>query len=126
MTFVTAPSVGVRTIDFPLAPAPAAHARPGSRQSDNSFDFSQYRKSRASIIEDRNRFRKIGQYPDADSYIPFVLPPSDFSHSEEVSGTPVVSNAGHEPSLESSSSASYHTSNNVLLVAGGEKSAYRG
>jgi hypothetical protein len=123
MTFVTAPaSVGGAILDFPLPPVPAAESRPGSGQSDHSFEFSQYRKSRASIIEDRNRFRKIGQYPDADSYTPFVLPPSDFGHSDEFS--PRGSIVGH--SLESASSASYHTSNNALLVAGGERSTHQG
>jgi len=78
-------------ITLPSPPVPAANPRPISDGSDLTFDFSQYHKSRASIIEDRNRFRKIGQYPDADSYTPFVLPPSEPGHSEEAAVTPRVS-----------------------------------
>lgn len=118
-SFLTAPAhVDGMQMDFPLPPVPAAESRPVSSLSDATFDFSQYRMSRSSIIEDRNRFRKIGQYPDVDSYTPFVLPPSEFGHSEEASGgTPRVSIvADHDRSLGASSTGSNLTGGNPVLL----------
>lgn len=118
-SFLTAPAhVDGMQMDFPLPPVPAVESRPVSSLSDVTFDFSQYRMSRGSIIEDRNRFRKIGQYPDVDSYTPFVLPPSEFGHSEEASGaTPRVSIvADNDRSLGASSSGSNLTGGNPVLL----------
>lgn len=123
-SFLTAPAhVDGMQMDFPLPPVPVAESRPVSSLSDATFDFSQYRMSRASIIEDRNRFRKIGQYPDVDSYTPFVLPPSEFGHSEEVSGaTPRVSIvADYDRSLGESSSGSNLTGGNPAPLGTGER-----
>ncbi|KAG8810700.1 hypothetical protein FRC17_002823 [Serendipita sp. 399] len=75
-------------LNFPLPPVPAAtngsSPRPTSMLSSQTFDlaFEQQTKSRSSLIADRNLFRKIGQYPDAGTYTPFAVPPSETSHAE--------------------------------------------
>jgi hypothetical protein len=59
--------------------------------SDATFDLAE-RRSRTSIIADRNFYRKIGQYPAAGTYTPFAFPPSsDLGHSEDAFGTGRIS-----------------------------------
>ncbi|KAG8861869.1 hypothetical protein FRB91_000113 [Serendipita sp. 411] len=77
------------TMNFPLPPLPtmanSSSNRPVSMLSNQTFDlaFEQQTKSRSSLIADRNLFRKIGEYPEAGTYTPFAVPPSDTSHAEQ-------------------------------------------
>lgn len=104
-------------LDFPLPPVPALPSRPVSGQSNLTFDFSQH--GHTSIIEERNKFRKIGQYPDADSYTPFAIPPSEVSHTEESVG-PARSSMLGEKSTEKNFHDTYRSSKNydLMTVAG--------
>lgn len=88
-SFRTAPAfIDGAHMEFPLPPAPeisaAGGGRPLSGESESTdFGFTG-QMSRDSVIEDRNQFRKIGEYPAAESYTPFAFPPSDdLGHSEE-------------------------------------------
>ncbi|CAG7849283.1 SubName: Full=Uncharacterized protein {ECO:0000313/EMBL:CCA69493.1} [Serendipita indica DSM 11827] len=95
-------SVAGTRLNFPLPPAPAASPEPGRRPnsmvSNQTFDlaFEQQKRSRDSIIEDKNALRKIGQYPDAGTYTPFAFPPSDQGHTEENGVSPTQLTAALE------------------------------
>jgi hypothetical protein len=110
-SFRTAPTyINGDKIEFPLPPVPSAGAnpaemassshRPVSMGSDSTFDLAE-RRSRTSIIADRNFYRKIGQYPAAGTYTPFALPPSsDLGHSEDAFGTGRISPTELSAALE--------------------------
>lgn len=96
-SFRTAPAyVDGQKMEFPLPPVPSAdlnHSemtgtsqRPISMGSDLTSDLME-RRSRTSLIAERNFYRKVGQYPEAGSYTPFALAPSsELGHSEEAFG----------------------------------------
>lgn len=96
-SFRTAPTfIDGSNREFPLPPVPSAtgnsssnnqgtssSGRPNSTYSFGTFDLME-RRSRSSLIADRNFYAKMGQYPTAGTYTPFVLPPSsEFNPSEE-------------------------------------------
>ncbi|PVF99713.1 hypothetical protein CPB86DRAFT_756192 [Serendipita vermifera] len=97
-SFKTAPAyVDGAKLDFPLPPVPGvpeastSNKRPLSGVSDGTFDFGfkEQQMSRASIIEERNFYRKIGNYPAAGTYTPFaVAPSSEMGHGDEPSFSP--------------------------------------
>jgi hypothetical protein len=123
-SFRTAPAyIDGETMEFPLPPVPSAgmnHAemessshRPVSMTSDATFDLAE-RRSRTSIIADRNFYRKIGQYPAAGTYTPFALAPSsDFEHSEEAFMVGRLSPTELSAALERTTSVKNRRSNNL-------------